>query len=594
MEVIHTSDWTDASAPRIFRRPECDFNGDEPLQAPRVYTPEALGRMAAHGFNGFWVRGRLRHLMRSSVLPELNDPQRDERIAALRQTIEQGRQSGLGLYLYFNDPIALAEGDPFWQAHPDLAGEPHTGWKGKRTVALCLSTPAGARYMDQAAESVLRDLPGLAGVILITASEFHSHCWSHYARYGLDDGFVFPTTTPMQCPRCAKREPSELVAQITRAWRTSADACNPSCRVIAWNWSWSIWYREPQREVIEALPPGVTVMADWERGGSRPWRDTTIAVDEYSLGYPGPSERFMGVRREARDTGRSLMAKLQIGATHEVATVPNIPLISNLHRRWVGLQSQGVAGFMGTWNFGCSLTLNTYAMGHFLSNPAGFRDPERFLHSLARAYLGAADPAAVAQAWEQFARAFDHYPFHIRMLYFSPVNDAPAHPLSFRYEAAPLGPSWIAHDFGDRMEDCLGPFSMAEVGESFGRIEREWTAGVYVYERALTSPVPEAHAREELTCAQMLSRQFRSAWNLFRFHRERQVLVKEHGLTPPCDLPRTESLLAIFRDEIDNARAALPLVESDPRLGYHQEAQAYMYNPAMIRSKIEQMEAELR
>jgi hypothetical protein len=85
-----------------------------------------------------------------------------------------------------------------------------------------------------------------------------------------------------------------------------------------------------------------------------------------------------------------------------------------------------------------------------------------------------------------------------------------------------------------------------------------------------------------------------SAANLFRFHAARQALVAQHGLKPPCELPRTDELAKIMRDEIANARAALPVVESDPRLGYHQEAQCYMYTPALMRAKIARMEAELK
>jgi len=602
--VSAASDWTQPGAPRIFRRPESDFNADEPRQAASIYTAESLGELAEHGFNGIWLRGRLRDLMQSTVLPELNDPRRQERIDSLHAVIARGRAAGVGVYLFFNDPLALPANDPFWRAHPNLAGEPHQDHAGQcdsgvpRVVALCLSTPTVARFFEEASASVLRDLPGLAGVILITASEHHSHCWSHYARFGLDDGMTHPAAEPMRCPRCARREPAELVAQIARGWRAAADAHAPTCRVIAWNWSWSLWYRDPQRDVLDALPPGVDAMGDWERGGQRAWRGRTIAVDEYSLGYTGPSERFLGSCAAALQAGRPMLAKLQIGTTHEIATVPNLPLLTNLHAKLVGLFDHGIAGFMGCWNFGCTLTLNTYAVRQFLERPAEYRDRERFLTALAQTYLGVADPVAAIRAWEQFSRAFEHYPFHIQLLYFSPLNDAPAHPLSFRYTAAPLGDSWVAHAFGDRVEDCLGPFTMGEVADAFTDLERGWLEGLAWYEQALcnlvsgASPAQRQHAAEELRCAQMIGLQLRSVANLFRFHVERQRLMADRGLVAPCDLPRTEALESILRDEIRNARAALPLVEADPRLGFHQEARVYMYDAALIRKKIEQMERE--
>jgi hypothetical protein len=593
------TDWTRPGAPRIFRRPESDFNADEPLQAASVYTAESLGSLVEHGFNGIWLRGRLRELMQSTVLPELNDARRQERIDSLRAVIARGRAAGVGVYLFFNDPLALPANDPFWRAHPDLAGEPHHEWGGGDVVSLCLSEPTVARFFEEAAASVLRDLPGLTGVILITASEYHSHCWSHYVRYGLDDGITVPSATPLRCPRCARREPAELVAQIARGWRDAADRHAPACRVIAWNWSWSLWYRDPQREVLGALPPGVDVLADWERGGQRAWRGRTIVVDEYAMGYAGPSERFLGTCAAARQAGRPVLAKLQIGTTHEIATVPNLPLLTNLHQKLTSLHKHGIAGFMGAWNFGCSLTLNTYAIRLFLEQPAEYRDRDRFLGTLAQTYLGVADPAAVIRAWEQFARAFEHYPFSIQLLYFSPLNDAPAHPLSFHYTGTPLGGSWVPHEFGDRLGDCLGKFTMGEVADAFTGLACGWQEGLAWYEQALrhfapgASPAQRQHAMEELHCAQMIGLQFRSAANLFRFHAERQRLMAERDLVAPCDLPRTEALTSLLRAEILNAHAALPLVEADPRLGFHQEARVYMYDAALIRKKIAQMEREL-
>jgi hypothetical protein len=105
--------------------------------------------------------------------------------------------------------------------------------------------------------------------------------------------------------------------------------------------------------------------------------------------------------------------------------------------------------------------------------------------------------------------------------------------------------------------------------------------------------VQRRRALDELACARMIGLQFQSAANLFRFHAARLALMERHGLKPPCDLPRTNELAGIMRDEIANARAAIPLVESDPRLGYHLEAHAYMYTPALIRAKIARMEEEL-
>src|SRR5690606_6238539 len=104
---------------------------------------------------------------------------------------------------------------------------------------------------------------------------------------------------------------------------------------------WSVWYPDPQTPIVAHLPRGVDLLVDWERGGERAWpisegREQSLAVDEYSLAYAGPSERFVGSRDAAGKT--PVLVKLQIGMRHELATVPNLPLLTALHAKLVGLR----------------------------------------------------------------------------------------------------------------------------------------------------------------------------------------------------------------------------------------------------------------
>src|SRR5437773_10491030 len=110
--------------PIIWRSTQSDFCGDEPLQAPAAYPDHVLQAIRSHGFDAIWLRGRLLELMDSTVFPQLNDPRRDERIANLRDLIARARATGLGVYLFFNEPLALAKDHPFWTEHSDCKGEP--------------------------------------------------------------------------------------------------------------------------------------------------------------------------------------------------------------------------------------------------------------------------------------------------------------------------------------------------------------------------------------------------------------------------------------------------------------------------------------
>jgi hypothetical protein len=561
---------------RIWRCGRLDFNRDEILQAPEVCTADELAGIAGHGFTGIWFRGRLTNLMRSAVLPELNDAQRDSRVEAMTAVIARGRAAGLGTWLYFNEPLAPLETHRVFQAHPEIVGRTHLDRGGDRNhtvTAICTSTPKGLAFFREAVQSVLQALPGLAGIILITASEFPTHCWSKVKR----DPAARGSAVNPGCPHCAAREPADVVGDLVSAWTDAAAACPAPPRVVAWNWSWSMWYPEPQQEVIDRLPAGVDLLIDYERGDERPWRDRSISVDEYSLGYVGPSRRFRLTAESAQRRGMGVFAKLQIDTTHEIASVPNLPVIGNLHAKFTGLAKAQAAGMLGCWNFGCDLTLNTYAARLFARDPERYADRDAFFADLAGEYLGIGDAAPLAAAWDAYARALLLYPFCIPMLYTAPVNYAPAYPLTLTGEGRRFGPSWLHHQpWGDDPASCIGPFTLAEVTDALRELAGQWRAATPAYVQALAQGSHRDRCAAEAGVAQMIGLQWQSAANVFAW-------LQWRG---PRRDALDEAAHAILDDERATLTAALPLVDADPRLGYHQEAQHRWYDGASIRAKL--------
>ena len=290
------------------------------------------------------------------------------------------------------------------------------------------------------------------------------------------------------------------------------------------------------------------------------------------------------------------MAKLQLGATHELATVPNLPLPGSLHAKFAGMLEQGVSGFMGCWNFGCDPTLNTHAVRRFVEHPE--KDAATFLTGLATSYFGAVDTSLLLRAWQRFGEAFAAYPFSIRMLYWSPMNEAPAIPLTFRYEASPLGAAWLAHEPGDRLDDCLPPFTLEEVILAFETMRDRWAEGLADYAAALETASPASgdfrrHREEELSTARMILCHLQGISNISRFHLWRRESMKRHGLTPPCDLPPDQEALELIRVQLDTARRALDLILRDERLGWHQECHVRFCSERALREALKTMTVAL-
>jgi hypothetical protein len=427
-------------------------------------------------------------------------------------------------------------------------------------------------------------------VILITACESLTHCWSKSA--------VRKGAPPPTCPRCVVREPADVILELIQVWADVRREQASPFRILAWNWEWAYYYPDPQEPLSCHLPEGVELLLDIELGGMRTWRGKPQAIGEYSLSYAGPCQRFLATRAAVAARGTPVHAKIQINATHELCSVPNLPVLKTVHTKLKALLDHRVSGFMGCWSMACQYTLNTAALQLFLRDPSRASDEETFFADLAREYLGLRDTEPAARAWRQFSAAFEQYPFSIPMLYNGPHNDAPARRLSLRFEGKPAGRSWMPDEAGDDFTGVLQDFDIDDVVAGYSQMRDEWLAALPAYEAALENkdpdltPEQQRHRREELSTARMLGVQIASITNVFRFARERGRIMKDRGLVAPCDLPRDPALLTIMRDEIANAARALPLVEADARLGFHDDC-GYKYNAAKIREKIAAVEAEL-
>jgi len=565
---------------RIFRSPAAKYYQDDVLHGPAAYPDVYFERLVEHGFNAVWLRGILRHLAASAVFPELS-----EEVArhqdALGTVVARARQHGVGVFLYLNEPLCVPADHAFWQAHPELRGameEPTAdAWcmdPWPRVFALCTSMPAVRDWLREAAATLFRDVPELAGWFAITASEHMTHCWSHGAA---------KAAPPKGCPRCTARDPLDLVLEVLTALHDGTKAAKPAATTIAWNWSWNMFAPDPQPTLIERLPRGLALLLDWERGGTfKMPSGKPNFIDEYSLSYVGPSERFRLGRDEARRRGVPVLAKLQVGTTHELATVPNLPLIDHLYEKLRGCEEMGLEGILGTWNFGNMFSLNTAAVGQFVRQNDR-PEPDEFVAQLARSYFPGADPAGVARAVRQFSAAMAYFPFDMALLYNGVANYALAYPLT----AAPLtgksmGATWMMHPRGDDLSRSLGQFTLEEVIDLLATMVTHWNRGVGLLESALAG-CRHAHAAEELGVARTIGCCFRSTRNAYSTYKLR--------LERPPDLPAR--FREVATDEIANLETALPLLEADPRLGFHAECQGVQFSAELVREKLAQLRASL-
>ena len=278
-------------------------------------------------------------------------------------------------------------------------------------------------------------------------------------------------------------------------------------------------------------------------------------------------------------------AKIQLGTTLELATVPDLPLIPNIYQKFVALRESGVDGFLGGWNFGNFLTVSTFAVSK-LCDEAFPASEEAFLRDLAIDYFGNCDSEKVGAAWRRFCDAFACYPFSIPFLYQGPISYAPVFQWRDEYVAKPME-AWVSCYFqgvrpeGDRLDDCLGPFSLQEVVALLRRMVPIWKEGVDLLGEGLQEG--NVHSREELSTAGMIYHHLRSAYNIFRYHDCTRHCARDgeerHGM----------SVKAVVDDEIDNLSGAIELVKRDSRLGFYAETQSYVYDAGSVADSIDRL-----
>ena len=580
-------------APRILRSFSSPYY-TEAIDGKSHYTDNYLSRLAHLGYDAIWMRGELRSLSRTKVFPEL-DKHSTRNLAALNALIVRATRWGIGVYLYLCEPLGIPTTDPFWERHPECRGS-RGGEMGKREYqlyAMCTSTKAVKRFLYEASRDLFTRAPGLEGAFLISASEHTAHCKQ---RRTLED----------PCPRCAPRPPAEIVTEILTLVRDGARDAKSPARIVAWNWAWDAHFGpDGEPTIVRDMPRELGWMANVENGGFVDCAGTKLRIWEYSLCYPGPSPLFRKKARHAKKHGHYLWGKAQINVTHELASMPYMPVPFLLREKFAGLALAGVSGIMCCWIFGGYPGVGSKQANAMMWEPFG--EGRKALLDCAAEIYGEKAAPVVVKAWEQFSRGYRKYPFD-RGLYSHVLNSSPAHPFYFkpvrRFERA----NWLIAGGmrGDILQWC-GHLMPEQTVRCYEALLRDWDKAMSTLKKAmgLVPRALRAEARRDVNVCEAIRVHFRSGANYVRFIRLRDRLPNLGGrsawpehtpeklILPVTTDPRkirgiVSQMKQIIRDEERLVRAYLPVAESDSRLGYHSEG-GYRTRPKDLRAKLGQI-----
>lgn len=536
------------------RPPKCI---DELMDDVDYYPDEYLNRLAHDGTNGIWIYTRFKDLLPSEVFPEYGENWQ-KRIDKLRRVVAKCKRYGVKVYVFGVEPAALSV--DMAEKYPDAIGY----FTSDKNYTLCTHTEKGAAYCIESVQKLLELVPDLGGIIDISDGERYTSCSSaeHYER----------------CPRCSQYEKGEVLAHTVSLFQEGIRRSGTDAEFISWTYGHRDWSMTDIENYVSNASKEVMLMENFEDAGYTEQLGRTRQAIDYWLSYVGPSQMFESAAKKAVETGKKMFAKMQVCCSHELATVPYIPVPGILFDKYAAARDYGVEGVMQCWYFGNYPSLMSKAAGE-LSFMDDFSDKQAFLKHMAGIYYGSCADDAV-MAWQNFEEGYKNYPVNIMFSYYGPMHDGVVWDLALLPRNTSLPRTWQLLDppDGDRIGECLqSGHTLDEAVRLTQKMKDSWEKGM--------GYLPENAPNEQRNIASALQLLMASGHNILRFYQLRTQLMK--GVKNEIDiLTEMESLVD---QEILNSDRMITLCRSDSRLGYHSEAEGYKFFPEKLMDRIEKL-----
>ena len=536
------------------------FNIDELSNDIDYYPDEYLNRIAHDGNNGVWIYTLFSKLVKSDVITEYGS-QTDIQIAKLRKVVAKCKRYGIKVYVFGIEPYGLEP--ELQEKYSDIAGA--DGWNAGKH-AFCTRTKRGREHLISSVERLFRLVPDLGGFIDITAGERVTSCSS--------------VNEYKTCPRCSKYGRGETLSYTLELIREGMRRAGTKAEFISWTYGHREWSSEDVEEYVRTAPEDVMLMQNFGDFGFDTQLGRQRMTIDYWLSYVGPAKRFVETAEAANKYKKHIYAKMQICCSHEVASVPYLPVPERIFEKYKEAYKYNVEGIVQCWYLGNYPSIMSKSAGE-LSFTTDFSDKVGFLEYLAGICYGKTHAKEIAKAWMLFSEGYKNFPTNVMFGYYGPMHDSITWELSLLPKDKPLPRSWwvIDRTDGDRIGEALQcGHTMEEAIFLCEEMCRLWKEGLKV--------LPKDVVGEMTTVAEALDILFRSGTNILKFYDLRQKLGYRKG-DPKVIL---EQMRQIVLEEIENSKAMIPLCEADNRLGYHSEAIFFKFFPRRIKERIEALD----
>ena len=546
------------------------FNRDE-LTDDIDYYPEAyLDRLASEGVNGIWLTIVWKELAETSFYPV--DALREKRIAKLKKTVEKCRRYGIKVWVFCIEPAA-------WNPNNQPTSEDMRGKCGNSLLsAFCAASENSQRYIRETVYSIFRDTPNLGGMMLISLGERPTSCLSFLSLAGKDR---------LECADVCGFNQSMVLSTILSSIKAGIRDAGSDAEVLSWLYNpranqipeW--WFTLP-----DELSQDHILAFNFESGCSKVQDGRVYSGGDYWLSCIGPSDRFGRIAAAAKGNCQ-LAAKLQVGCSHELATVPFMPVPGNLYDKYRSMKQLGVSSVIQCWYFGNYPGLMNQAAGMLAFED--FSDSRQdFLYRLALPEWGSNYAGKVADMWQKFGDAYSNYPLDIQFQYYGPMHDGVVWPLHLKQVMKPLPRSWKpdAAPAGDAIGECLNSFELANAVTLTRTLAQLWSKAAEIVDELRAAFADDQARLRDCDLYEALDLLFNSGARIMDFYDLRDKLF-----TAPLSCHAVlKAMQNIVEAEKKSSARMIELCRNDSRLGYHSEAEVFKFYPEKLAWRIGELE----
>ena len=381
----------------------------------------------------------------------------------------------------------------------------------------------------------------------------------------------------------------ELVKKSIRKYKAEAE-------IVFWTYNWG-WAPEKERiKLIDSLPTDITLLVTFEMFQKRTINDIGEMVCDYTVSFEGPGDYFLSEAAAAKRRGIRLYSMVNTGGrTWDFGSMPYEPFPQQWQRRFSAIlechKKYGLCGLMESHHFGYTpsfITKISKKMFNYYSD-----SPENILRSVVEQF-SANETDKCLEALDLWSQMIRKYPANDEEQY-CVMRISTAYPLVL---IKPLSPprldddvvmfgggitevDYRAFDFGRYM-----PHSMRIRPEIklFSELIDLTEKGVKILE---SIQKPTNTILKLINMGKFIICTFKTNINV------KKMFIIRHKLSIAETREEIIELLKevkkIAKEEIENAKNSIPLVEFDSALGY-EPSMGYACDKKHIEWKIKQVE----